>query len=82
MKLYSVFDQEFKRYGALLEGYDYTKLFETLGKVEIPDEKIVYVASDKALEENDEAKRMEIRGFGAYPVQLGYVTSKNRTMKR
>lgn len=80
MKLYNVNDAEFKDYGVVLEGYDYSELFENLGKVDIPESGITYVASEKTLESCAEAKKMEIRGFGGYPVQLGYVSGNNKTM--
>jgi len=80
MKLYSVNDAEFNEYGVVLTGYDYSELFENLSKVPVPERGIVYVASEKTLENCSEAKKMEIRGFGGYPVQLGYVSGINRTM--
>lgn len=80
MKLYSVNDAAFKDYGAVLDSYDYSELFENLGKVGISKSGIAYVASEKTLEMCDEAKKMEIHGFGGYPVQIGYVSGNNRTM--
>ena len=58
----------------------YKRLFKNLGKEEIPKCGIKYVASEKYLEGCDEAKKMEKRGFGGYPVQLGYVSGSNRTL--
>ena len=76
MKVYSIYDKHFKKYGNVLTGYDYTELFEQLGKVPMPETGITYVASEASLESCSTAKEMEIRGFGAYPVQLGYVSGK------
>lgn len=80
MKLYNVNDSEFKEYGVVLDGYDYSELFQCLHNVSMPETGIVYVASETALENCAEAKKMEIRGFGGYPVQLGYVSGKNRVL--
>ena len=80
MKLYNVNDFEFRAYGTVLDGYDYSELFKNLSQIELPKTGITYVASEKSLENCNEAKKMEIRGFGGYPVQLGYVTGNNRTM--
>lgn len=80
MKIYKVTDEEFKEYGCILYGYDYSELFEKLKKVEIPQKGIAYVASVEALEECVDAENMQSRGFGCYPVQLGYVCGINRTM--
>lgn len=76
MKVYSIYDDKFKKYGCILSGYDYTELFENLSKVPMPETGIDYVASESTLEDCSQAKEMEIRGFGAYPVQLGYVSGR------
>lgn len=80
MKVYSVHDEKFKKYGFVLTGYDFTELFENLSKVDMPDSGITYVASEPTLEKCAVAKEMEIRGFGAMPVQLGYVSGRTRQM--
>ena len=80
MKLYNVTDPAFQDYGCILDGYDFSELFRNLKNTPIPDTGIVYVASEKMLEDCPEAQKMQIRGFGGYPVQLGYVNGKNRTM--
>lgn len=80
MILYSVNDAEFEDYGTVLTGYDYSELFENLRKIKLPESGITYVASDKTLETCSEARKMEIRGFGGYPVQLGYVIGSNSIM--
>lgn len=76
MKVYNIYDDNFRKYGCVLSGYDYTELFKNLSKIPIPKIGIEYVASEKNLETCPAAKEMEIRGFGAYPVQLGYVSGK------
>lgn len=80
MKIYNVTDERFKKYGFVLTGYDYTELFENLKKVPMNDEGIIYVASEPTLEKCAEAKKMEVRGFGAMSVQLGYVSGRARQM--
>jgi hypothetical protein len=80
VKIYKITDKEFKEYGCVLEGYDYSEIFERLKKVEIPQKGITYVASVDALEECEDAKKMGARGFGGYPVQLGYVCGINSEM--
>ncbi len=80
MKLHRITDAEFKEYGTILEGYDYTELFEKLGKTSIPEIGIIYKASDKELESCAAVSQIQTRGFGGYPVQLGYVNGKNRIM--
>lgn len=80
MKIYNVTDEQFKEYGRILDGYDYTELFQSLVNTNLPAKSIVYEASDASLESCAVAKEMEIRGFGGYPVQLGYVVGSAGAM--
>ena len=80
MKIYSVNDEQFKEYGFVLDGYDYSELFKNLANIPMPEDGIEYIASIKELEDCAIAKEMEVRGFGGYPVQLGCVVGKNRDM--
>lgn len=80
MKLYKVTDCEFSEYGKILEGYCYEELAKHMETTEIPETGIVYQASFDKLEQTEAAEQMCLRGFGGYPVQLGYVNGKNHTM--
>lgn len=80
MKVYSIHDKRFKKYGFVLTGYDFAELFENLGKIAMPASGITYVASEPALEACAVAKEMEKRGFGGMPIQLGYVTGSAKQM--
>lgn len=80
MKIYSVFDEEFKEFGQVLIGYDFSELLAALAEKEIPENGIVYVASDKRLEACAVTEMLRKRGFGGYPIQIGYVSGKNRIM--
>lgn len=78
--IYNVRDAEFKSYGCMLDGYDFSELFDSLAKTDIPIDGIEYVPSEKLLENCAIAKEFRNRGFGGYPIQLGYVNGKNRTL--
>lgn len=80
MKIHSVNSEEFREFGVVLDNYDYKELFENLSNTIIPRDGIVYVASLSSLEECREAKKMEKRGFGGYPIQVGYVGGVNTSM--
>lgn len=80
MKVYNVSDREFKEYGTVLTGYDYTELFSKLKDIDIPKQGISYTSSLEELESCSVAKEFELRGFGAYPVQLGSVRGFNKKM--
>ena len=80
MKIYNVTDKEFKAYGQVLEGYDFSGILEKLKALPIPETGIVYEASVEALENEPEKAVMENRGFGGMPIQVGYVGGNNRVL--
>lgn len=80
MKIQNIESENFKRYGKVLSGYDFSELFSLLSKTEIPSDGIFYTGSSPKLEACREKEILEKRGFGAFPIQIGYVNSKNRVM--
>ena len=48
MKIYSVLDPEFKEYGRVVDGYDYTELLKVLDETTPqPEDAVIYVPSDE-----------------------------------
>ncbi|MBE7022936.1 MAG: DUF4867 family protein [Ruminococcaceae bacterium] len=80
MNVKSVFDTEFKKYGAVLEGYDFGELFEALEKCNTPNAGIEYVACVSVLEQCKVFGELCSRGFGGMPIQLGYCNGVNDTL--
>lgn len=75
-RLYSVFDEEFRRYGRVLRGYAFDELFDALAKKPIP-EGIFYTPSDADLEGCDVFSELRDRCFGGMPIEIGYVSAHN-----
>ena len=71
MKIYSVFDPEFKPYGKVLEDYDTLALTAAMQKIPMPDAGVSYEPSIPALEEQHISRELSDRGFGGMPIQLG-----------
>ena len=80
VKIYSIYDSEFKKYGTVLEGYDLTEILDEVRKIPSPSEGIEYLASCEALEDCSVKDEMLSRGFGSYPIQIGYVVGKNNIL--
>lgn len=77
MKIYSVYDNEFREYGRILTGYDVQTLANTLSeKTPLPDG-VEYVASEPELEKLPVAKQISDNAFGGMPVQLGWCNGHN-----
>lgn len=80
MQVKSVFDNEFKKYGQVLFGYDFSELFSVLEDIEIPNEGIEYKPSVKALENCTVFTDIQNRGFGGMKIQLGYCNGINNVL--
>lgn len=80
MEVKSVFDESFKPYGKVLEGYDYTELFMELSRIQILEKGIMYVASVKELEACRVFEEFGVRGFGGMPIQAGSCCGRNDTL--
>lgn len=81
MKLYSVHDQRFKRYGQILEGYDFKELLDTLECISLkPLDGFIYEASVPQLESLKVASDFQNRGFGGMPIQIGYCNGTNQKL--
>ena len=78
MKLHSVKDVEFRPYGRVIDGYDFSELISVLrDSTPCPDNDTVYVASDSKLESLDAAKILEANVFGRMPIEIGYCNGHN-----
>ena len=71
MKIYSVYDPEFKPYGKVLEGYDTKELVEAMLKIDLPEKGVAYEPGIDSLEACAIYKDFETRGYGGMPIQLG-----------
>ena len=79
MKIQNVTDASFRKYGKVLEGYDFTELLEEMNKIEVPED-VVYVPSVKELESLEVSKKLQNKGFGGLPVQIGYCNGHNKKL--
>jgi hypothetical protein len=80
LKIHSVRDAEFRRYGRVVRDFDCTQLLELLGRTPLPQEGTVYVASDEALEKLDAFKQIQSLEFGGIPIQIGYCNGINHRL--
>ena len=77
MEVYSVFDEAFKPYGKVLEGYDTKELLDAMMKIDLPESGVAYEPGIASLEACAIYKDLENRGFGGMPIQLGMCWGKN-----
>ena len=80
MTIYSVYDRQFRYYGAILEGYNFKELFDRLKSTPSPEKGIIYSASVPELEECNEAVSIKQRGFGGIDIEIGYCNGTNSVL--
>ena len=78
MKIYSVFDPEFKRYGQVVTGMDETlqEILTALEKTPLP-ENVDYVPEDTILQELPATTEVAEHLFGGMPIQMGWCNGFN-----
>lgn len=71
MKIYSVYDKEFKAYGRVIEGLDTKELLEAMNKIDMPESGTAYKPSIDSLEACAIFDDFKKKVFGGMPLQLG-----------
>ena len=77
MKIYSIYDEAFRPYGKVLEGYDTAALTAALENETPLPEAVVYTAAEPALEKLPILAELSDRAYGGMPVQLGWCNGHN-----
>lgn len=76
MKIYSIYDTEFKMYGQIQEGFPVKELLEALSKTPVGDN-VVYTACDSDLQKLPVMMECSNVLYGGMPVQLGWCNGRN-----
>ncbi len=80
MKIYSVFDPEFREYGQVVTGYDTDELLKTLNDVTPCPEGTAYVPEQPELQALPITKEISDRLYGGMPVQMGWCNGHNTVL--
>ena len=79
MKIQNVADDSFRRYGKVLEGYDFTELLKEMKHTPVPED-VIYVPSVEEMEALSVAKELQNRGYGGLPIEIGYCNGHNKKL--
>ncbi len=80
VKITSVFDESFKTYGNIVEGYDFSEMIKYMEEnTDIPENGNVYVASVPEMEKLSVVTDVQGFFYGDMPVQVGYCNGRNTT---
>ncbi len=80
VRIYSVFDEEFKTYGNIITGYDVVDMITYMEEhTIIPDNGNVYIASVPEMENLPISATLGECVYGNMPIQIGYCNGRNST---
>ncbi len=79
MKVLSVNDPSFRKYGKVIKGIDFSNIIEKMGDTPLPED-VIYVPSVAELEACPEAKAVAESLYGGMPVQIGYCNGNNELL--
>ena len=80
VKIYSIFDEEFKPYGRIVEGYDFSQIVEYMeNNTQTPEQGNCYFPSIPQMEQTEVCKQVQDILYGGMPIQIGYCNGRNST---
>lgn len=71
MEILSVYDEAFREYGKVLEGYDCAELLAAMEKIPMPVAGVSYEPSIASLEDCGIFADFRARGYGGMPIEIG-----------
>lgn len=80
MTVKSVLDPEFRNYGRVLEGYDFSELLKAMESTPCPSDGPIYVASVPELEATSAFAPLQEREYGGLPIEIGYCNGNNKKL--
>lgn len=79
MKILSINDNAFKKYGKILNGIEFDKISEIMEGIECPKD-VIYRASLNELESTPEMDKLSNEVYGGMPIQIGYCNGHNNKL--
>lgn len=80
VKIYSVFDEEFKTFGRVVKGYDFSSSIKFMKeRTPIPEKGNVYYPSIPELENDPIYKKVKETLYGDMDIQIGFCNGRNST---
>ena len=80
MEIKNITEENFRKYGKILKGYDFEELLTIMEKMHMPTDDVVYFPSVEELEKCDVKKELENQMYGGLPIQIGYCNGSNNKL--
>ncbi len=79
MKIHTVEEEAFRKYGRVLNDCTFDSLLEALQDTPVPED-VIYVPSDVRLERSKEYGMLEQSVYGGMPIQIGFCNGHNQKL--
>lgn len=79
MNIQNVNDKAFRKYGRIIKNFECTDILDVMEKIQAPEE-VIYVPSEKALEDCTSVKDITYSLYGGMPIQIGYCNGHNKVL--
>ena len=79
MKILSINDPAFRKYGRIIQDVDFTQLLEEMKKTPCPED-VVYEPSVPELEALPIFEELSVKLYGEMPIQIGYCNGHNKKL--
>lgn len=80
VSILSVYDEEFKTYGRIVSGYDFSQWIAYMeNNTDIPENGNQYIASVSEMEDMPATKDLQDFYYGGMPIQVGFCNGRNST---
>lgn len=76
MKIYQVTDKEFRKYGRVVEEFDFSELVKAMDNTPLTAD-VVYEPSVEILEQTEVFKKLQTITYGELPIQIGFCNGDN-----
>ncbi len=80
LKLCSVTDPEFRSYGKVLDGYDFTEFLEVLSKKELPSEGNTYTGCDPEMMQLPVVRSLSSNFYAGMPIEAGFCNGQGNKL--
>ena len=76
MKIYSLTDEKFRKYGRIVKDIDFTELVQEMEKTPVPED-VIYEPMIEAFQRLPVARQLSDVFYGELPIQIGYCNGHN-----
>lgn len=78
-KIWKVTDENFKKYGRIIQDIDCQELIQEMKKTPVPED-VIYVPSVGELESLKVFEELKTKAYGELPIQIGYCNGHNQLL--